>query len=142
MENELGTFGLNVRVQVSNDKLKSFLSKQHSFIFSSLLAGDKNFSFGKFFNERLENLSSFLPNKYPVKCQNPRALINDPSLSLNSQDGRNKSEINFEKVEAKNTKKHDSKDSGTASDNSCVLSLSAIDRALGKQLVGFFCFHF
>ncbi|KAI8126149.1 hypothetical protein FF38_10987 [Lucilia cuprina] len=123
---------------------------------NSMIAGDPNFSVGNFFNMRSDNIWNIVKSKSPDKCRTPVALVdeddNTVTTTTTSSDLESSSKMLITPkidnktytrvgtpIEAKmsmprqmsiaNTN-HESKDSGNSTDNSYLLSISAIDRAL------------
>ncbi|XP_061397744.1 dentin sialophosphoprotein [Musca vetustissima] len=109
---------------------------------NSIIAGDPNFSVGNFFQMRSENIWDIVKSNSPDKCRTPFALVDEDdsnmvsTTNINSElysvpatpiiDNKTYTRVNSQ-LEAIN---HESKDSGNASENSYLLSMSAIGRAL------------
>ncbi|XP_065362206.1 uncharacterized protein spd-2 isoform X2 [Calliphora vicina] len=125
---------------------------------NSMIAGDPNFSVGNFFNMRSDNLWNIVKTKSPDKYRTPIALVDEEDNTVTtttSSDLEGSSKISvtpkidnktytrvgtlLTPIEAKmslprqmtsSNSNHESKDSGNSTDNSYLLSISAIDRAL------------
>lgn len=135
-----------------------------------MIAGDPNFSVGNFFNMRSDNIWNIVKSKSPDKCRTPIALVDEEdntvtTTTTTSSDLEGSTNLVTPKIDNKtytrvvassvqkpeinislprqmsmaNTN-HESKDSGNSTDNSYLLSMSAIDRALCKYDI--FCFTF
>ncbi|XP_075164488.1 centrosome assembly protein spindle defective 2 isoform X2 [Haematobia irritans] len=115
---------------------------------NSIIAGDPNFSVGNFFQMRSENIWDMVKSKSPDKCRTPFALVDEDDSNMVSTSNiitedapsvavtplvDNKTYTRVSSL----VNAHESKDSGNASENSYLLSISAIGRALenldGKQ---------
>lgn len=109
-----------------------------------MIAGDPNFSVGNFFQVRSENIWDMVRSKSPDKCRTPFALVDDDDSEMVSTSNLNTDESSavaitpkvdnktYTRVASQSKLNHESKDSGNASENSYLLSMSAIGRALGK----------
>lgn len=116
------------------------------FDFSSIIAGDPNFSVGNFFQMRSENVWDMVQSKSPDKCRTPFALVDDEDTTAGTvstssiQMATASSIVNTPHIDNKTYTRvssqinvcQDSKDSGNSSDNSYLLSVSAIDKALSE----------
>uniref|UniRef100_A0A1I8Q9S2 Uncharacterized protein n=1 Tax=Stomoxys calcitrans TaxID=35570 RepID=A0A1I8Q9S2_STOCA len=109
---------------------------------NSILAGDPNFSVGNFFHMRSENIWDIVKSKSPEKCRTPFALMDDEDSNMVTtsnvvSDGSASVAVTpqidnktYTRVSSQIHLNHESKDSGNASENSYLLSKSAIGRAL------------
>ncbi|XP_055914538.1 uncharacterized protein LOC129947836 [Eupeodes corollae] len=97
---------------------------------------DPDFSLGNYFGQQSEDLWNIVHTKSPVKGRPPTALVDATITEDNSIDVSitPKADTKAYSIHAPNRtsvdKKHESKDSGNATDSSYLLSVSAIERAL------------
>lgn len=121
-----------------------------------MIAGDPNFSVGTFFNMRSDNIWSIVESISPDKCRTPFPLVDEDDTTVTTtSDMEGSKKISLTpRIDNKtytrlghlstilDTKKsmaepspnlnHGTKNSETSTDNSYLLSISAIDRALCK----------
>ncbi|XP_073839392.1 centrosome assembly protein spindle defective 2 isoform X2 [Musca autumnalis] len=108
---------------------------------NSMIAGDPNFSVGNFFHMRSENIWDIVKSKSPEKCRTPFALVDEDDSNMVSTSNINGDGYSvpatpiidnktYTRVNSQLNVQHESKDSGNASENSYLLSMSAIGRAL------------
>ncbi|XP_055846555.1 uncharacterized protein LOC129912373 [Episyrphus balteatus] len=99
---------------------------------------DPDFSLGNYFGQQSEDLWNIVHAKSPVKGRPPVALvdatitetdsINESTTPKPDNKGYSSHQTNRTSIDL--SKKHESKDSGNATDSSYLLSVSAIERAL------------
>ena len=114
-----------------------------------MIAGDPNFSVGKFFNMRSDNIWNIVKSKSPDKCHTPVALVDEADNTVTTTeleistgipitpkiDNKTYTRVQMPSIQENTSigsSNRESKRLENTTDKSYLLSISAIDRALCK----------